>query len=125
MVSGRKYSAPVKLKFCLGTVSFMVHGCSDASVHFSGEDWVAVAVRTVSKQDRVLKSALTGKNGVALQAVSVGCQGHVANVQHVQFRELIREFPFRTADKLPSVCRKHVSCTIDSMQVLCYCNSSQ
>ena len=64
----------------------LVHGCLDASVLFSGEDWVAVAVRTVSKQDRVLKSALTGKNGVALQAVSGRCQGHVANVQHVQFR---------------------------------------
>ena len=53
---------------------------------FSGEDWAAVEVRTVSEQDRVSKSALIEKNGVALQAVSGGCQGHVANVQHVQFR---------------------------------------
>ena len=76
-------------------------------------------------EERVLKSTLIEKNGIVLQEVSGGCQGHVANMQHVQFRELIREFPFRSADKLPSVCRKHVSCTIDSMQVLRYCNSSR
>lgn len=38
---------PIKLTFLVGDGA-LVHGCLDASVHFSGEDWVVVAVRTVS-----------------------------------------------------------------------------
>ena len=40
--------------FCASKVEILfgdgalVHGCPDASVLFSGEDWVAVAVRAVS-----------------------------------------------------------------------------
>lgn len=37
-------------------------------------------------EERVSKSALIRKNGIALQAVSGRCQRHVANRQHVQFQ---------------------------------------
>ena len=87
----------------------LVRGCLDTSVLFSGgvgqllrygrfQCWCTRSRQVpesvgeklggflVSEEERVAKSALIGKNRIALQAVSGGCQGHVANMQHVQFR---------------------------------------
>ena len=57
----------------------------------------------------VLKSALTGQDWIVFEVNFGRYQRHVAYLQHIRFRQLIREFPFCWTDELPLACRSQVN----------------
>lgn len=57
----------------------------------------------------VLKSALTRQDWIVFEVNFGRYQRHVAYLQHIQFRQLIREFPSCCADELPLACRSQVN----------------